>query len=270
MSLKHIALAAVAAVLAFSPLAQAEEAWDRWQGHDDSAATSIDHQPWQDFLSQWLTVDPNGLNKMRYGDVDAASKAALDGYLDDLSGVKVTALARPEQMAFWINLYNALTVQVILDHYPVKSIKDIRPGFLSFHPWDKKWMSVDGEKVSLNDVEHRILRPIFKDNRVHYAINCASVGCPDLQPVAFTADNLDSLMTDAAKAYIASDRGVRFDSKGKLEISKIYSWFVEDFGKNDGEVIAHLLDYAAPERTEKIKAAGNKISDHYYDWSLNE
>ncbi len=116
--------------------------------------------------------------------------------------------------------YNALTVKVILDNYPVKSIRDIdiSPGLLNDGPWDAKLLTIEGKEVSLNDIEHRILRPIFLDNRIHYAVNCASSGCPNLQPEAFTVENTEELLDRGAREYIAHERGVKI-SKNRLVVS---------------------------------------------------
>ncbi|HER63264.1 MAG TPA: DUF547 domain-containing protein, partial [Desulfobacteraceae bacterium] len=166
--------------------------------------------------------------------------------------------------------YNALTVQVILNHYPVKSIMDIdiSPGFFSNGPWDAKLLTIKGEKVSLNDIEHRILRPIFKDNRIHYAVNCASLGCPDLQPVAYTAANTEKLLEAGARAYINSPRGARME-KGRLYVSSIYKWFRVDFGGSEDGVIKHLLQYAEDDLAESLRTYDKGLRDDY-DWSLND
>ena len=134
------------------------------------------------------------MNRLRYGDVTKTDKGALDGYIARLEKLPISAHGRNAQKAYWINLYNALTVKVVLDHFPVKSIKDISlssglfGGLFGGGPWEAKLATVEGEKVSLDDIEHRILRPIWRDNRVHYAVNCASIGCPNLQAEPFTAD----------------------------------------------------------------------------------
>ena len=146
----------------------------------------------------------------------------------------VSSLNRGEQLAYWINFYNALTVQVILDHYPTDSILDIKisPGFFSIGPWDKKLVTVEGEELSLNDMEHRILRPIWRDPRIHYGVNCASIGCPNLLTTAYTADNVDGLLTENAVAYVNHPRGASLQN-GALTVSSIYDWFEEDFGGNE-------------------------------------
>jgi hypothetical protein len=194
----------------------------------------------------------------------------LDGYLASLQGTAVSRLSRPEQKAYWINLYNALTVKTILDHYPVKSIRDIdiSPGWFSDGPWDAKLLTIEGEEVSLNDIEHRILRPIWQDNRVHYAVNCASLGCPNLQAQPFTANNMEDLLDQAARDYINHPRGMKV-AGDKAILSSIYDWFQVDFGGNEEGVRQHLLKYAGPERTAYLKTGKVRFS-YDYDWTLNE
>jgi len=153
----------------------------------------------------------------------------------------VSKLNRPEQQAYWINLYNALTVQVVLDHYPVETIRDIdiSPGLFSDGPWGKKLVTIEAEPVSLDDIEHRILRPIWRDPRIHYAVNCASVGCPDLLARAYRTDDMDQTLTANAVAYINSARGVALKG-GEVSVSSIYDWFEADFGGNEAGVLKHL------------------------------
>ena len=156
------------------------------------------------------------MNRLRYGDVTKTDKGALDGYIARLEKLPISDYGRNAQKACWINLYNALTVKVVLDHFPVKSIKDISlssglfGGLFGGGPWEAKLATVEGEKVSLDDIEHRILRPIWRDNRVHYAVNCASIGCPNLQAEPFTAENLERLLDRGAREYVNHSRGVAF------------------------------------------------------------
>jgi hypothetical protein len=186
-----------------------------------------------------------------------------------LEAARVSALAPAEQFAYWINLYNAGTVQLILDSYPVKSIRDIKPGGLfSSGPWDAKLFTVEGEALSLNDIEHRILRPIWKDPRIHYVVNCASFSCPNLQGAAFTAENLEALLDQSARSYVNSSRGVAL-SGNRLTLSSIYDWYGYDFGRNEAEVLAHLRRYAGPELASQLAAFKGRIN-YRYDWSLNE
>ncbi len=245
--------------------------WPRWQAHDPESTQRVDHAPWAAFLDSYLvTGHPSGIHRVRYGAVTAADKDALDGYLVQLQKVRVSGLSRSEQKAFWINLYNALTIKVVLDHYPVESIRDIdiSPGFFSDGPWGAKLLRVEGERLSLNDIEHRILRPIWQDNRVHYGVNCASLGCPNLQPEPFTASNTERLLERGAREYVNHPRGSRFEG-GRLRVSSIYEWFQVDFGGSEQGVIAHLRQYAEGSLAAAIKNFDGKMTDAY-DWSLNE
>lgn len=245
--------------------------WLRWQANDPTSTVQIDHTAWGVFLGKYLlTGHPSGINRLRYGEVTPADRRALTEYLDRMQKVPVSALNRAEQKAYWINLYNALTVKVVLDHYPVASIRDIdiSPGWFSVGPWDAKLLRLEGEKVSLNDIEHRILRPIWRDNRVHYAVNCASLGCPNLQPEPFTAVNSESLLEKGAREYINHPRGVRIEG-GSLTVSSIYDWFQVDFVGSERGVIEHLRRFADSPLQEKLNGVTG-IAGYDYDWSVNE
>ncbi len=251
----------------FAPRAQL---WERWTVHDPRAGDEIDHTTWDGLLEAYLVRDRNGVNRFAYGRVADGDRQALESYIAELARVPIGRYDRNEQLAYWINLYNALTVKVVLDHYPVGSIRDIdiSPGPLSDGPWGKKLVTIEGEPVSLNDIEHRILRPIWRDPRIHYAVNCASIGCPNLQEAAFTAANADALLEAGAREYVNQPRGARIEY-GKLIVSSIYVWFEEDFGGSEAGVIAHLRRYAGPELAAAL-AQVSRISDHAYDWRLND
>lgn len=244
--------------------------WDRWIINNSQSNLKVDHKPWDLFLEANVVKGEDGINRVIYGEVTDENKIILDSYLTQLSLTPVSKLNRMEQFAFWINLYNALTVKVILEHYPVESIRDIdtSPGFFSNGPWRKKLIKIEDVKISLNDIEHRILRPIWKDPRIHYAVNCASIGCPNLQKLAFTAENVDRLLTTAAKEYINHPRGIKI-TDGKLLVSSIYIWFSSDFGSNYIEILSHLKQYASPDLKVQLEQF-NKISSHGYDWVLNK
>lgn len=244
--------------------------WDRWTAHDPASRIAVDHGPWMAFLSSHVTTGPDGINRIAYGRISAEERQALKDYLAALSATTVGGLERNEQRAFWINLYNALTVDVVFDHYPVTSIRDIdlSGGLFSGGPWDKKLIRVENEPLSLNDIEHRILRPIWKDPRLHYAVNCASLGCPNLIPIAFTGTNGEALLDAGAKAYVNHPRGASVTS-GRLAASKIYSWFQADFGNGERGVIAHLRQYADSALAAAL-ATVERIDEYVYDWSLND
>jgi hypothetical protein len=258
----------IGAVPAFS--APKAEPWARWERDDPTSAIVVDHTAWGTFLGRYLQMGGDGIARVDYGAVTAEDRGGLEDYLARLSAVPVTRLARDEQMAFWINLYNALTVDVVLDHYPVASIRDIAisPGLFSHGPWGKKLITVEGEPLSLDDIEHRILRPIWRDPRIHYAVNCASLGCPNLQPEPFTAKELGRTLDLAARAFVNHPRGMRIVG-GALHVSSIYVWFDEDFGDGEQGVIRHLMAYADPPLAMELQQL-DAIEGDSYDWRLND
>ncbi len=217
------------------------EPWERWTAHDGASTATIDHSAWDRFIKAYLVPGRDGINRLAYGRVSVADRGALARTLDALAAVAISRYTRDEQLAYWINLYNALTVKTILDHYPVESIRDIdiSPGWFSFGPWDKKSIEVEDEWLSLNDIEHRILRPIWRDARVHYAVNCASLGCPNLAPTAYNAKTMEASLTEAAREYINHPRGVSIEG-GRLTVTAIYEWFVADFGGDEKCVLDHI------------------------------
>ena len=262
----------LAGISSFEALfAPSAELWDRWQAHDPASREAIDHAEWDRLLAAYLRPDGEGVQRFGYAAVSDSDKVALESYINGLAALPISRYNRSEQFAYWVNLYNALTVKVILDHYPVESIRDIdiSPGLFADGPWDKTLVTVEGEAVSLNDIEHRILRPIWNDPRIHYAVNCAAIGCPNLQDTAFTAGKLEQQLEEAARAYVNHPRGVRFVD-GKLVISSIYVWFGEDFdGGDEARIVAHLRRYAEGELSTKLESV-SEIDDHAYDWSLND
>ena len=254
--------------------APAAELWPRWQKHDPADTRTIDHSSWRAFLEKYVVAArPSGVNRLRYGNVAKADKSALDGYIAGLEKLPISTYGRNAQKAYWINLYNALTIKVVLEHFPVKSIKDISlssglfGGLFGGGPWKAKLAAVEGEKISLDDIEHRILRPIWKDNRVHYAVNCASIGCPNLQAEPFTAENLERLLDRGAREYVNHPRGVAFMDE-RLRVSSIYDWFQADFGGSSRTVVRHLQEYAKPALRQRLEGYGGSLGYHY-DWSLN-
>lgn len=243
---------------------------ERWLAHDPRATAPIDHGLWDSFVRKYVVTGPDGINRVRYGQVSSRDRKSLAVYIAALQQTRISAFNRDEQRAYWINLYNALTVQVVLGHYPVKSIRDIdiSPGFFAVGPWRKKLARVEDEPVSLDDIEHRILRPIWRDPRLHYAVNCASIGCPNLQREAFTAQNTEALLDRGAREYVNHPRGARVENQ-RLYVSSIYEWFRQDFGGSDAGVIEHLRRYAEPDLKRKLEAV-SRIAGDQYDWSLND
>lgn len=224
------------------------------------------HDPWDQLLSTYVIEGDDGVNRFDYGGLKAneADRDALSDYLSQFETLDMDTLAPDEQFAAWSNIYNALTVQYIVGRYPTRSI---RAGSFS-GPWKRVKTMVDGERVSLDEIEHEILRPMG-DARVHYAVNCASYSCPNLLTFAWKAETLDSDLDAAAAAYINHPRGVQVRDRGGLLVSEIYKWFRKDFGGSEAAVIEHFLAYAEPALADEIRANAD-IKRYAYDWSLND
>jgi len=193
-------------------------------------------------------------------------ESVFDKYLKVLEGVDTKALSRGVQFAFYINAYNACTIKLILTGYPgVKSIKDLGSFFSS--PWKKKICRIDGEVISLDQIEHGILRPRFKDPRVHFAINCAARSCPPLRSTPYQGAILNQQLDEMASAFINDPSRNRLEGS-TLYISKIFDWFEEDF---NGDILDFFLGYAKGDLKKNLERQREDIKIKYldYDWSLN-
>jgi hypothetical protein len=266
-------LAALAS-LALSPeLARAQTPAEHFSAYTAGSTVTVDHSAWSRLLERYVVAESDGINRVRYASMKKGARADLEGYLARLVRVDVKALDRNEQFAYWANLYNAKTIAIVLDALPVRSIKDINLGggllaAVTGGPWKAQVLKVAGVDLSLDDIEHGILRPVFKDPRVHYAVNCASLGCPNLGRAAFTGAKLDAELDAAATAFINHPRGLRI-SDGEAVLSSIYSWFEEDFGGSAAAVLAHVSRYAGEALKSKLQGI-SEIADYGYDWSLND
>ena len=147
-----------------------------WMEAAGTATVEIDQTIWDTFLARYISTDAAGINRLDYSAVATTDHAQLRGYIASLELINTKDLSSDQQLAFWINLYNAKTVDIVLSEYPVDSILDIKDGILPTGPWKRKVLRVDSRELSLNDIEHGIVRPVFEDARIHYALNCAASG----------------------------------------------------------------------------------------------
>ena len=245
---------------------------DGWNASDESNTASIDHGPWQEILQDHIDPDPSGVNLFDYAGLAASSSdaAKLAGYLESLEEIDPRDYSRREQFAYWVNFYNALTVKVVVDAYPVESILDIHEGIVPLTgPWGDVHANVAGQGMTLDEIEHGILRPIWRDARIHYAVNCAAYSCPNLTATAFTAANSEALLEAGAQSYVNSPRGVDVVADDFIALSSIYDWYTEDFGGTEAAVIEHLIAYADGELAAVLRGFPGAI-EYRYDWSLNE
>ena len=212
----------------------------------------MDHSSWTAILQSYVTDK---------GDVNYKSlqnnRTVLNGYLNALaSNVPDKNWSTSEKKAYWINAYNAYTVQLILDNYPIQSIKDLKD------PWGQKFITLNDETLTLNTIEHKILRPMG-DSRIHFAIVCASESCPKLLNCAFEAETIDSQLDQAAHEFI-NDPTKNSITPSKITISKIFKWFKSDFPKG-----VDFINYLNTYSTVQISSEA-KINHQNYNWALNE
>jgi len=263
--------AALTMVLLASSPAVASYA-EKFEGHDPMSTKEVDHGLWADLLTSHVSLGSDGITRVDYAGLAASSADVekLGAYIDLLQDTKVSTLNRDEQFAYWANLYNAVTVEVILDHYPVRSIRDISisPGLFSTGPWGKKLVTVEGEELSLDNIEHDIMRKNWDEPRVHYAVNCASYGCPNLALTPFTGKDLEAQLEAAARTYVNHPRGANFDG-GKLTLSKIFDWYGKDFGSSKKAQLDSIATHAEPDLAEQLRSHTGRVS-YEYDWSLND
>jgi len=233
-------------------------------GTQDAAAVGP-AAAYEALLGKRISKGPGDLNLFDYaGTKSSGDDKIIRDYVAYLSAKNPDTMNAAEATAYWSNLYNAETLRVILDNYPVKSIRKI--GGLT-GPWKKNTLVINGKDVSLNDVEHEILRKKYPSPYIHYMVNCASIGCPNLSTKLWKAETLEADQIAAAEAYINSPRGVAIKGN-KLELSSIYKWFKGDFGGKSG-LLPHIRKHAGPELASAIDN-GAKIGGYEYNWSLNE
>ena len=233
------------------------------------------------------TVDHSLLDRLLEGHVsenglvDYASikeSGALDPYLAVLEDVNPAALTEQDAIAYWINAYNAYTIKLIIDNYPVGSIREISPLRIKGlrlaipkinSPFEYELAEINGESYSLDDIEHKILRKQFNEPRIHFALVCASISCPPLRKEAFRGDLLDSQLDDQARTFL-SDSTKNYISGDTIYLSRIFDWFQKDFGDSKAELQQYLARFFEENAQSQLRAGVFKVKYLKYDWSLNK
>lgn len=212
----------------------------------------FDHQAWDQFLKTHVSAS----GKVDYTAI-AKNPTDLNSYTTAISqNPPSNAWSKSQTMAYWINAYNAFTIKKIIDNWPLKSIMDLDGG----KTWDVKWIKIGSTTYSLNQIEHEILRPVYKDARIHFAVNCAARSCPPLLNRAWTADRLEQLLQQQTGAFINNPNYNKISSTA-ISLSKIFEWYAEDFG----DLIPYLNAYLKNPIDKQVK-----ISYMDYDWALND
>ena len=279
------ALVATAPAFAEEPKERAKRITEAFKGHAATRTVEIDNATYAAILGKYVSQTDAGVNAFDYAGVSDDDRGKLKSYIEQLTAINPTKLTEEQKIAYWSNLYNAVTLDVVLDAMPVESIKEIElrdttqvfedEGFVEAvkvvftdnGPWDAKVVTVNGTALSLNNMEHLILRKMGEP-RIHYSINCASYGCPDLRKTPWTADTLDGELDKAAVAYINHPRGLHRTDDDKLVVSSIFNWFQADFGGSEQDVILHLRKYARDAAKVAVENA-SAIDDYEYNWRLN-
>lgn len=254
-------------------------------GATPARAQSFDHAhaAWTALLRRHVRLLEGGkATQVRYAAL-AQERPALKAYLEALSAVPAAAFdgfTKAQQMAFLVNAYNAFTVELILTRYPrLESIKDL--GSFLQSPWKPKWVRLLGTQVSLDDIEHGMLRQRgrYDDFRVHFAVNCASIGCPALREEAFVAERLDAQFDDMAQRFMSDRSRNRYNvERRRLEVSKIFDWFGEDWTLGHrgitslAQFLARHADSLADAPADRERIRGGSVPVDYldYDWRLND
>jgi hypothetical protein len=243
--------------------------WPRWEINNPLSKSSISHVTWQGFLDKHVTTNEENINLVDYAHINKKDLALLKQYIEKMSQVDINNYNRKEQLAYWINVYNALTVLTVTDYYPIATVREIRisPGLFSVGPWGANLIKVQNTPLSLDDINNRIIRPIWNDPRTHYAINNATIGAANLSKNAYQGATLEEQLNEVSTSYINSLRGVQV-IEGKLIISKIYDWYEEDFGGTKQDVIIHLLQFAKEPLLSQLKHV-NSVDSYIYNWHIN-
>ena len=232
----------------------------------ESAFANFDHShlKWDQILKQYTTKNENQVY-FNYNGLKN-NEDELSHYLRQLELVtkkEFNTFSRDQKLAFWINAYNAYTIQIILKNYPVKSIKDISSGWFSSGPWKKDFINLFGKTMSLDNIEHDIIRKEFAEPRIHFAVNCASIGCPYLLQEAFVANRL-SIQLDKAAINFLHNKSKNFLKGNTLYLSKIFDWYGNDFNPIYGSFKNYII------KTLNLAQKKYDVEFNDYNWNLNE
>jgi len=234
-----------------------------WNDYEPSSGLKLDHSKWQFMLDRYLdTQHSSGVSRFKYDQVTDADRKVLDEYLTYLQSMDPRQLNFPRKKAFWLNLYNAGVVSMVLNSEPEESIRDIG------NVWRKKSFTVSWQKVSLDDIEHGILRPLYNDPRIHFGLTPATIGSGDLPAKAYTGDNVEELLErNTLDFFTGSNKGFYIDGK-KLVVSRIFRWYKSDFGRNSDDIKSFIKKYLDAETQAKVDQTSGL--SYQYNWELNK
>lgn len=266
---KYILILMLLLISGFANASFYKSLWPKWEVNNPLSKEVISHQPWQTFLNRRIVTNEENINLVDYAHMTQTDLNLLKDYLKSMSEININNYNRSEQLAYWINVYNALTVQIIANYYPVTTVQEINisPGLFSIGPWGANLITIKDTPLTIDDINNRIIRAIWNDPRTHYAVNNGTIGAPNLSRKIYQGKLLEEQLNQAASNYINSLRGVNV-IEGKLIISKLYDWYQEDFGGTKQDVIFHLLQFAKEPLQSQLKHI-NTIDSYIYNWHIN-
>lgn len=249
--------------------AQEKSVGKNWPPAQHVAMDQIDHTPYDQLLKKY--VDKNGLVNYKSWQANSSDRAALQNYLDELGKGDPKKVAKREaKLAYWINAYNAVTIEGILQVYPTTSIRNHTARVWGYNIWKNLYFHAGGQKFNLDSIEHQILRSMGEP-RIHFAIVCASMGCPRLLNEAYTSQRLEEQLTRNTTDFFSRAQNLQVDAdENTLRLSSIMSWFGEDFGKNSTEQIQTVAEYFPDSAKAFVSKGGYRVAYVEYDWKLNE
>lgn len=244
---------------------------DTTEGQNTTSGRDVvDHSTFDRVLRRYVDQDGN----VAYGELQAEGESALDAYLETLGDVSLAPLDRTARLALWINAYNAYTLKLIVDHYPIPNIWAVTPG--PPEPKENSPFALDVGPVadtvrSLDEIEHEIIRKRFDEPRIHFALVCAALSCPRLRREAYTGPRLDAQLDEQARTFLHDNSKNRIPaSTGEIELSRILKWYGEDFGESTDELQHVLAPYFDGGVQDRLAAAAYDVTYRSYDWTLND
>jgi hypothetical protein len=243
-----------------------------WAPSNAAAATAPpDYSAWGELLAKYY----HPARGMKYRELRQNDEATLERIRQQLAQVDPAQLSRQDQLAYWINLYNVSVVGLVVDNYPLDSIRDLSTDpVIRLNVFKKPHVRVKGGTMSLNDVENLKVREGFRDARIHFAINCAAESCPPIRTEPYVGARIDEQLDDQARLFLASPRGARLEGHGDeltVHLTKVMDWFGEDFEEWAGGRVAFLKRYLSTEKRQRLEAAKDvDLEFDDYSWKLND
>lgn len=242
-----------------------------WNDFEDESGISINHASWQEILDEYLNDEhSSGINRFDYERVSDEDHSKLEAYLVYLQRFDPRQFNRDEAKAYWINLYNAGVVELVIDANKSESfdsIRELRSGMFSAGPWKREAFVVNLQSMTLDDVQHGVIRPLWQDHRTHYVLTKASLGGANLPKTALTRDNIEQLLQIAEKEYLSHPRAVRVDND-QIILSSLFSWYADDFAEDNAMFLEYLRSNVPVNLVTPLSVAGDTRFE--YDWGLNK